>query len=87
MIEIKKTLNNTPRLVFWRIDDALGFLIPFSLGMLNGSILLIGSGFFSIWLIRRIRKRYGDINFRAFAYWTFGSGFSGIPSYIRRIRQ
>jgi len=86
-MEIKKTLNNTPRLVFWRIDDASAFLIPFSLGVLFGSLFMILSGFFCAWLYRRVRKRYGEINYKALIYWVFGTGFSNIPSYARRIRR
>lgn len=86
-MKIKKTLNNMPRLVFWRIDDALVFLIPFSLGVLFGSLFLSICGFFCVGLYRRMRKRNGEINFKALLYWIFGTGFKNIPSYIRRIRR
>lgn len=86
-MEIKKTLNNTPRLVFWRIDDALIMLIPFAIGVLFGSLLLIAGSFISSYYYRKIRKQQGNINLKALVYWVFGSGFTNIPSHIRRIRR
>lgn len=75
-----------PRLVFWRIDDAFMLLIPFSLGVLLGSLLLIGGSFLNVIFFRRFRKRNKHINYRALAYWIFGVG-SKVPSHIRRVRR
>jgi type IV conjugative transfer system protein TraL len=86
-MKIKKTLNNIPRLVFWRIDDAFVFLMPFTLGVLFGSLLLMGLGVLSIWLYRSIRKRNQSMNFNALMYWLLGYGFNKIPSHMRRIRR
>jgi len=86
-MKIKKTLDNMPRLVFWRVDDLLVFLLPFTLGILFGSIVLVGVGFVSVWLYRKIRKRNREINLKAYLYWTLGKGFSQIPSYMRRMRS
>jgi len=76
-----------PRLVFWRIDDALVLLIPFSFGILFGSILLMIGAFANVWLYRRIRKQNGQVNFKAWSYWTFGLGTLKVPSHIRRFRR
>lgn len=76
-----------PRLIFWRIDEALMLIIPFSLGVLFGSLLLMIAGFFTAVFYRRIRKRNKEINFRALLYWVFGSGYPTIPSHIRRFRR
>jgi type IV conjugative transfer system protein TraL len=86
-MEIKKTLDNAPRLVFWRADEALIVLIPFSLGVLFGSILLMIGGFVCALLYRRIRKQNREINVKALLYWYLGAGFRNVPSHIRRIRK
>lgn len=84
---IKKTLDNIPRFVFWRIDDALVVIIPFSLGVLLGSLFFMGSGFVGAYIYRKFRKKNRHINVKGAFYWVFGSGFPKIPSYIRRIRK
>jgi type IV conjugative transfer system protein TraL len=86
-MNVKKTLNNMPRLVFWRIDDALVMIIPFALGILFGSILMVFGSFIGAYFYRKLRKRNGNINIKAWIYWIFGPGYSNIPSHIRRIRR
>jgi hypothetical protein len=76
-----------PRLVFWRVDDALILLIPFSLSVLFGSLLLMIAGFVSVSAYRKIRKRSGGMNFKTFLYWRLGAGFSKVPSHMRIIRR
>lgn len=86
-MEIKKTLDHIPRLIFWRIDDALILLIPFSMGILFGSFILMGGSSVGVWFYRWTRKRYGETNLKALSYWIFGTGNSKIPSHIRRFRR
>lgn len=86
-MEIKRTLDHMPRLVFWRIDEALMLIIPFALGVLFGSLSIIIGAFFSGWFYKKIRKRWKEINIRALIYWIFGTGFSQIPSHMRKIRR
>lgn len=86
-MEIKKTLDNVPRLIFWRIDEAFTFIIPFMLGVLFGSLWLVIGSFVCALSYRKIRKKNEELSFRALSYWVFGVGFSNIPSYIRRFRR
>lgn len=87
MMEIKRTLNNMPRLVFWRIDDVLITLVPFSFGLLIGSFSVMLGSFVGTYFYRKIRKQKGSLNVKALIYWVFGEGFAKIPSHIRRIRR
>lgn len=86
-MQVKKTLDNVPRLVFWRIDDAAVFLVPFSLGVLFGSLSIITAAGLCVFLYRRTRKRGGNVNYKAKMYWLFGAGFPKQPSHVRRIRR
>jgi type IV conjugative transfer system protein TraL len=86
-MRIIKTLDNIPRLVFWRLDDALMTLIPFSVGMLLGSLFLMLGGFFCTYIYRKVRKRNNRVNFKALLYWVLGSGFAHVPSHKRRLRR
>ena len=86
-MEIKKTLDNMPRLIFWRVDEALTLILPFMLGVLFGSLWLILGSFGCVLFYRRLRKKNEELNFKALSYWVFGVGFSSIPSHIRRFRR
>jgi len=86
-MEIKRTFDNMPRLVFWRIDDAMVFLIPFSLGILFGNLVLMLCAFAAYLVYKKLRRKQGSLNLKALIYWTFGHGFSKIPSHVRRIRR
>lgn len=86
-MEIKRTLNNMPRLVFWRIDDVFVALVPFFAGLIFGSLLLMIGSFIGLYVYRNMRKRTGDLNLKAVIYWVFGEGFANVPSHIRRIRR
>lgn len=86
--EILKTLNNVPRFAFWRIDDVLIVFIPFMLGILTSSLVILFSGFVLKVIVSRVRKRFGSVSIPAFTYWYLGVGFkSFLPSYVRRLRR
>jgi type IV conjugative transfer system protein TraL len=86
-MEIKKTLDNTPRLIFWPVDEAMMLIIPFMLGVLFGSLLIVLGSFIYAFSYRKFRKKNKEHNFKALSYWLFGVGFQKIPSYIRRFRR
>jgi type IV conjugative transfer system protein TraL len=86
-MEIKKTLDHMPRLIFWRVDEAFIFIFSFTLSMLFGSLLLFLGSIILVLLYRKFRKKSDGLNLKAMAYWVFGAGFPRIPSYIRKFRR
>lgn len=86
-MEIKRTLDNVPRFVFWRIDEVIITLIPFSIGLLCGSLWVMVGSFVVALIYRKFRKKTENLNLKALIYWVFGEGFANIPSHIRRIRR
>lgn len=56
--QIYKTMNNTPRMLFWGIDEFLIMAVPFFIGLLIGSIAVMLCGFVLKGFYRRTKKRY-----------------------------
>jgi type IV conjugative transfer system protein TraL len=55
---IYKTLDNTPRMFFWEIDEFFLMIVPLFIGIMIGSLLLMPSGLFLKWLYCRLKRRY-----------------------------
>jgi type IV conjugative transfer system protein TraL len=87
-METLKTLDHIPRLLFWRIDDVFIMFAPMMLGVLFGNLVLILSGFIARWAYAKFRKRFAQMHFHGFLYWTLGYGLKRLPpSYARRFRR
>lgn len=71
---IIKTLDNTPRLLFWKIDSFALVTIPFLIGSLFGSFLVMSQGVFIYLLYRRFKRRYPGLNIKHLAYWSLPTG-------------
>lgn len=66
---IFKTMDNTPRILFWEIDDFLVMSAPFFMGILAGSICLMLSGIVLKKFYARWKKRYPRGLLRHTIYW------------------
>ncbi len=88
MNEVFKTLDNSPRVLFWRLDDFIVFTSTFWLGMLFGNIWLMLGGFILKWVYGKIKKQLQHLNVWALLYWNFQIGWNCFPpSYKRRLRN
>jgi type IV conjugative transfer system protein TraL len=66
---IYKTMDNTPRMLFWEIDDFIVMAAPFFLGVIAGSILVMLSGFVLKKFYTRWKKTYSKGLLRHTIYW------------------
>jgi len=67
---ILKHINKPSKIIFWDMDEALSFLVPFSLLCVTGKILwgfVVGSLVF--WLLKAIKQRVGISSVSHAAYW------------------
>lgn len=66
---IFKTLDNTPRMLFWDMDELLMVMVPFFIGGVLGSYLIMLSGFVIKKFYRRSKKRYPKGLLKHIIYW------------------
>lgn len=67
---IIKTLDNTPRLIFFKIDDVAVVIIPFFIGMFFGLLWLMPLGFVLVFFYGKLKKKYPRSILQHYAYWT-----------------
>lgn len=67
--QVLKTIDNMPRILFWRVDEFSMLAIPFFLGVGLGSALVILSGPIIKYFYSKIIKKYPKGTFRHKLYW------------------
>ncbi|MFI5343138.1 MAG: type IV conjugative transfer system protein TraL [Chlamydiales bacterium] len=84
-------MDNTPRMLFWGIDEFVIMVSPFFIGLLVGSVPVMLSGFFLKGFYRRTKKRYpkGAIRhslYRNLPHWFFKQSgvFKRLPPSHKR---
>ncbi len=91
---IIKTLDNTPRVLFWGVDEFLLMVGPLFIGMAFGYLSFMLLGFVLKRFYNRLKKRYPRGHFQHIVYWKFpiyALKASGVlkrfpPSHYREFR-
>lgn len=66
---VLKTIDNTARILFWRVDEVFIVMIPFIVGFLFSSILVMFLGFTLRYCYSRLRKNsYKMLQHRLYWY-------------------
>ena len=66
-----KTLDNSPRVLFWEVDEFLSLSVPLFLGIALGSLLLAISGIFLKQIYSKIKRKMPFGYFIHRIYWMF----------------
>lgn len=66
---IIKNLDNSPRMLFWEIDEFALMVAPFFIGLAIGSVFLMGSGFFLRIAYARIKRKMPKGVIQYTIYW------------------
>lgn len=82
---IFKTMDNTPRMLFWEIDEFIVMAAPFFLGMLVGSVILMLSGFVLRKFYNRWKKRYPRGLLRHTMYWNMPTATLNKAGIFKRL--
>lgn len=72
---VVKTIDNTPRVLFWKIDEFFILIIPLCLGLVLGSILLFALGPLSKHYYSKMKKKYPRGTFKHRLYWMLPKQF------------
>jgi type IV conjugative transfer system protein TraL len=85
---ILKHINKPSKIIFWDLDEALSFLVPFGLLCVTGQVLLgTALGFFVFCFLRFIKQQFGIASISHAAYWYLPTAHSRfkvpISSYKR----
>jgi|SaaInlStandDraft_3_1057020.scaffolds.fasta_scaffold31389_2 conjugal transfer pilus assembly protein TraL len=68
---IIKSLDNLPRFLFWSLDDFLVMVIPFFIGMVMESLLVMVMGVLIRPFYSKLKRRYPHGSLKHFIYWYF----------------
>lgn len=66
---VVKTLDNTPRILFWGADEFAILVAPIFLGIVLGSFLLMILGFVIRYFYKKYKRRYPSRFFKHKLYW------------------
>ena len=66
---IIKSLDNPPRMLFWRMDDFLIMAALFFVGLFLGSIFVAFSGVFFKYIYGKLREKYPKGRLQHQFYW------------------
>ncbi|PJD94543.1 MAG: type IV conjugative transfer system protein TraL [Parachlamydia sp.] len=64
-----KTIDNMPRVIFWRMDEFIVMILPFFIGVCLGSILVTISGPFLKYFYTKTLKKYPTGTLQHRLYW------------------
>ena len=88
---IIRSLDNPARFLFWEIDVFGIVVVPFLVGILAGSFLMMGSGLVMGFFYKRLKKKFPNNSFKQKLYWHLPTdrlkGFvhKYPPSHIREL--
>lgn len=69
--KILKTLDNSPRILFWDIDEFMSMLVPIALGCCLGSLTVLFSAPFFWFVFRKIKRSTQKGALIHLLYWHF----------------
>jgi len=86
------TLDNTPRLLFWGVDEFLLMASPILLGLVTGKLLIVFPALLLKPLYTRMKRRFPKGSLKGYLYWHLPHGVTtrmgmfrkAPPSHIRR---
>ena len=86
---IYNTLENTPRILFWELDEFISFALPLFSSILFSSLLLIPLALVSKYLYKKIKRRHSKVALIHLLYWylpsyAFSGRLKGIPESHKR---
>ena len=84
---IFKTMDNTPRMIFWGVDEFIIMTVPFFLGVLVGSLLIMLSGFVLKRFYSRWKKRYPRGLLKHAFYWNMPTKAFNKAGIFKRLPQ
>lgn len=81
---IFKTLDNSPRLLYWAVDEFLIMVVPIFLGIFFGSFLLMTGSFLKVFYTR-LKKAIGYGSIAQYAYWHLPTNYFQQMGHFKRL--
>ncbi len=83
-VRVLAHLDRPVRLLFWTLDEIAVMMLPFFMGLLMGSVVVMVGGLMLYRVYRKYKKRLSLSRFQALFYWYLpGQWLALIPSYKR----
>ena len=81
---IFKTLDNTPRILYWHVDEFLIMIVPVFFGIIFGYFILM-FGAFLIVPYGRLKKRLSHQSTAHYAYWYLPTSYLQAFGQFKRL--